>query len=512
MKFNFFQWAGKILLASVIFGYCSVASLSADTGNGDMDTASHAVVKIQTTFFEYSYKNPWQQPRLNSAGGTGFIIEGNRILTNAHVVSLANTIRVQRPGQRSDFEAEVAFIAHDSDLAILTVKDDNFFDGSKPLHIGNTPELNTPVVVVGFPIGGDRISITRGIVSRKDVDAYSHSSIDYHLTVQVDAAINPGNSGGPALQDGKVIGIAFQVYTRGENLGYLIPPPVVNRFLNDIKDGTYDGYIEFGTLDMPTVNPVMKKYLGLDTPEFGDNSGVFVYRVVPDSSAFGHIQPGDILLSLNGYKISEMGDVDYGGHMVAYTEIVDNMANGTEVEAIVWRKGKKESLRFALKKTEVISFQRKNYDTPPEYYMLGGFLFQPMNADLMSAYSGDWGSANRAEIFYRYNYFLRHAIYKTTSRDIVLTRRLSDPVNLYASSYENRIVESVNGKHVRDFAGFVDAIKSVLDKEPYLIIEFIDMPLPLVLSTKDVVQSNEAIMKRYGIPDGERLSSRGGSR
>ena len=226
--------------------------------------ARQAVVHINATLFRYSYRNPWNQPSLVRTSGTGYIVEENRILTNAHIVSGANTVRLRRPDQKTDYEARVAYIAHDCDLALLIVKDKKFFQGSRPLTIGKLPELNSPVEVIGYPVGGDRISVTRGIVSRIDMDVYSHSGIDYHLTIQVDAAINPGNSGGPAMQNGKVIGTAFQVLSDGENLGYLIPPEVMRRFFEDIKDNNYNGYTEFGVLSIPTTHRVLRQALSID--------------------------------------------------------------------------------------------------------------------------------------------------------------------------------------------------------------------------------------------------------
>ena len=52
------------------------------------------------------------------------------------------------------------------------------------------PKLDENVTCVGFPQGGTQISVTRGVVSRIDVDS------QYVLRIQIDAAINPGNSGG----------------------------------------------------------------------------------------------------------------------------------------------------------------------------------------------------------------------------------------------------------------------------------------------------------------------------
>src|SRR5258708_35609280 len=90
------------------------------------------------------------------------------------------------------------------------------------------------------------MSVTTGIVSRIDFQLYTHSSIDSHLAVQISAQINPGNSGGPVLQNGKVVGIAFQGYSGdvAQNVGFMIPTPVIQRFLADIASGHYNRYVD----------------------------------------------------------------------------------------------------------------------------------------------------------------------------------------------------------------------------------------------------------------------------
>ena len=56
------------------------------------------------------------------------------------------------------------------------------------------------ILVAGYPLGGDSLSITKGIVSRVTMTRYAHAS-NKLLGIQIDAAINPGNSGGPAFAD-----------------------------------------------------------------------------------------------------------------------------------------------------------------------------------------------------------------------------------------------------------------------------------------------------------------------
>jgi S1-C subfamily serine protease len=126
----------------------------------------NAVVKIYTVNNEYSYYEPWQKLGSSGSNGSGCIISGKRILTNAHVVANQTFIQVRKAGEAKKYTAEVEAVAHECDLAILKVNDDSFFSGVKPIDIGSLAEIQDKVAVYGFPEGGDKLSITEGVVSR----------------------------------------------------------------------------------------------------------------------------------------------------------------------------------------------------------------------------------------------------------------------------------------------------------------------------------------------------------
>lgn len=128
--------------------------------------------------------------------------------------------QVKRRGDDTKFLAKVLAIGTECDVALLTVDDDAFWEGLRPLEFGGLPRLQDAVAVVGYPIGGDTISVTSGVVSRIEVLSYAHGSTEL-LGIQIDAAINSGNSGGPVFNSrGECVGIAFQSLTGdAENIG-----------------------------------------------------------------------------------------------------------------------------------------------------------------------------------------------------------------------------------------------------------------------------------------------------
>src|SRR5438876_3212681 len=198
-----------------------------------------SLVRITATSVEPDYKAPWNSGGIQRGVGAGFVISGSRIMTNAHVVSNNRYLTVEREGDPNKYRATVLFVANDCDLALITVPAPDFFKNMSPLKFGGIPALESTVSAYGYPIGGERMSVTTGIVSRIDFQLYTHSSIDQHLAIQISAQINPGNSGGPVMQNAKVVGVAFQGYSGdvAQGVAYMVPTPVINRFLKDVSNG-----------------------------------------------------------------------------------------------------------------------------------------------------------------------------------------------------------------------------------------------------------------------------------
>ncbi|MDD4363752.1 MAG: serine protease [Atribacterota bacterium] len=200
-----------------------------------------AIVKVYTVSNSPDYYNPWSMQGPRSSSGSGCIIENNLILTNAHVVSNQTFLQVRKYGDTKRYNAQVVAVSHLTDLALLTVDDPDFFLNEPELSLGELPEIQQEVLVYGFPMGGDMLSITKGVISRIEHQPYVHSSTIF-LAGQIDAAINPGNSGGPVIIDNKIVGVVMAGIPSAQNIGYMVPVPVIKHFFQDLEDRRYDGY------------------------------------------------------------------------------------------------------------------------------------------------------------------------------------------------------------------------------------------------------------------------------
>src|SRR5881394_2007199 len=343
-----------------------------------------SLVRITATEVEPDYRAPWNSGGIQRGIGAGFVIEGNRIMTNAHVVSNSRYLTVERDGDPNKYPATVLFVAHDCDLALVKVASADFFKNMVPLKYGGIPELESVVSAYGYPLGGERMSVTTGVVSRIDFQLYTHSSIDQHLAIQISAQINPGNSGGPVMQDAKVVGVAFQGYSGdvAQGVAYMVPTPVINRFLKDVSDGRYDGYVDLGITYGKLQNPAQRKFLGLKD----DDRGVLVETVVEAGPCAKILQPGDVLLSIDNHPIASDGNVELEGERVEMPEIVERKFKGDSVKFDVWRDKQPLSVTVALSTVWPYLIQGHSYDVKARYVVYGGLLFQPLSLDLMEAY------------------------------------------------------------------------------------------------------------------------------
>ena len=458
-------------------------------------TLFDSVFRIEVATQNPDYRTPSNAGGFAGGNGTGFLIGPNQILTNAHVVSNSRRILVTQRNSARKLPATLTHIAHDCDLALISLDDPTPLEGLIHLPIGGMPELDSEVRAIGYPVGGDRLSVTRGIVSRIDFRPYSHSRADSHLIIQVDAAINPGNSGGPAIQDDKVIGVAFQGLTQADNTGYIIPTPVINRFLTDVKDGQYDKYMDLGVGTFPLFNPAMRKALGL--PD--DDKGVLATNIIPEGPCDGFIQKNDILLAIDGSAIDSAGNITVDGETLVLHEIVERKFAGDIVTLDFLRDGTKQTAEVKLKPLPGSPILTILYGERPEYIFYGGLVIQPLTLNSMSAHR----LSNVTTRYLTTNY-LNKAIFKERPEILILTRVESDELTANMTGFQGAIINTINGEQVLDLD---HAYKLLYETEQpeFTVLEFEDRGRPLALPSAKVKGINQRLMQTNNIPSNHYL-------
>ncbi|MCK5563628.1 MAG: trypsin-like peptidase domain-containing protein [Planctomycetes bacterium] len=458
-------------------------------------TLENSVVMIRSVAQGFDFITPWKQMSMGQGTGSGFVIEGNRILTNAHNVSNNKYIEVKKQNIAKRYPAKVEFVAHDCDLAIIKVLDEIFFDSTAPLQIGGIPKVNTAVNTYGFPLGGKQVSVTKGVVSRIQMDVYAHTRADSHLVIQTDAAINPGNSGGPVLQDGKVVGVAFQGLSIAENIGYMIPTTVIDHFLKDIDDGTYDGFGSVGFIfNLSLHNKSYAEYLKVPFAQ----QGVIITDVLINSTVEDVLKKNDVLIKVDDYPIDNDAMIKIYGLTLHMSEAIEQKQLGETVELQFYRDGqlKNATATVALNRT-VLAYWRL-FDEPPKYYVYAGLTFVPLSRNFLE----NWGSEWITDIPFYLRYLFHNSTQLNTDRErkeyIVLSEVLPDDVNAYCGRYKNKVVESINGKTIRSAQDVQTAFETNSGK--FCTIEFMGSSTALILDNEKAKQRHPEILKKYNVP------------
>ncbi|KAK1357825.1 putative peptidase S1C, Peptidase S1, PA clan [Heracleum sosnowskyi] len=453
-----------------------------------------AVVKVFCVHTDPNFSLPWQRKRQYSSSSSGFVIGGRRVLTNAHSVEHHTQVKLKKRGSDTKYVATVLAIGTECDIAMLTVADDEFWEGVSPVEFGDLPTLQDAVTVVGYPIGGDTISVTSGVVSRIEILSYVHVSTEL-LGLQIDAAINSGNSGGPAFNDrGACVGIAFQSlkHDDAENIGYVIPTPVIRHFIQDYeKNGGYTGFPILGIEWQKMENPDLRMSVGMKS----NQKGVRIRRIDPTAPEFEVLKPSDIILSFDGVDIANDGTVPFRhGERIGFSYLVSQKYTGESAAIKVLRNS--ETLKFDIK----LESHRKlipahNKGRPPSYYIIAGFVFTTVSVPyLRSEYGKDYDLEAPVKLLDK----LLHEMPQFPDEQIVvISQVLVADINIGYEDIVNTQVLAFNGQPVKNLKSLASMVESCDAEFLKFDLEYQQI---VVLQTKSAKAATLDILTTHCIP------------
>lgn len=462
-------------------------------------TIENSVVKIVNQYNQFSWYTPWDSGSTGKGTGSGFVISGKKIMTNAHVVSDTALLLVYFHNDPQPYPARVSAIAHECDLALLELIDESRIEGVPELRFDGLPQLRSRVVTYGYPAGGQLISSTVGVVSRIEPQTYVHSGIAQYLAVQTDAAINPGNSGGPVIQEGQVVGVAFQGNSNLENMGFFIPIQVIDHFLKDLEDGKHNGFPYLGILAANQENPAARAYAGMNDSE----TGVRIENIIKGSCPEGILQIDDIITSIEGFPIANDGTVQWNRLRLPFDFLVDLKQMGENVHFEIIRNEERIEIDVTLNEYKPVNGRANLYDITPNYYIYAGLVFAPLNREVLKTYSNNWVVDAPQELIYETYYRpLIENDYFDTPR-VVQIRRMDHEVNAEETRYLYRLIETVNGKKINTLQNIADAFEN--NEADQHIIRFTHGNRSTFLDRKKADAAHEEILEKYAIPTDRRL-------
>ncbi|MDC8758604.1 S1C family serine protease [Janthinobacterium fluminis] len=488
---------GSLLLALSL----SLPGAAVHAGGAPQESAAAApglensVVKVFSTLRRPDPYKPWTKAAPQDVTGSGVVIEGRRILTNAHVVGYASQVQVQANQAGDKVSASVVAISRGMDLAVLKLDDESFFNGRPALPRANVlPEVRDAVFAYGYPTGGTSLSITKGIVSRIEFVPIHYPVSG--LRVQIDAAVNPGNSGGPVIAGDKMVGLAFAGASNAQNIGYIIPNEEIELFLRDVAAGRQDAKPAMFDTMQTLENPAMRRFLKLDKSV----EGAVVVQHAGRGDAAYPLKEWDVVTRIGDYPVDNQGMVKLGANArVRFQYRVQQLAKNGFVPLTVVRNGKPLTVQLpvAPARPQLIPSLQGAY---PSFFIYGPIVFSRATAEFMAGPASNPGTLQAMSFVANPLVTRRGDEPDAEHEELVVVSSPFFPHKLVAG-YNNRsgsVLQSLNGVPVRSLGHLVALLRDSQDE--LLTLRFDQRGVEtIVLPRQEVMAATEAILSDNGI-------------
>ena len=481
----------RVLIRWFVLSLCTILPSSVHA----QDAIRDLVVKIHAIHHSPDLLRPWTKSAPRQVNGSGVVISGKRILTNAHVVKYASQIYVQPNQSASYIPARVEAMTPGMDLAVLRLDDEAFFENRGVLPFAQElPRVKDAINVYGYPTGGTELSVTQGIVSRIEYTDYYYQATG--LRIQVDAALNFGNSGGPAVSDGKLVGLVFSLIQNAQNIGYLIPVEEIQLFLNDIADGVYDGKPQFYDIIQTVENDALRQRLGLPK---GIN-GVMVAQPYRDSTDYP-LQEWDVITKIGDMPIDSDGKVPIRYDLrLSASYLVQKYAKNGTVPLTVYRDGRLIDVNLPVlpQRELVIPYLM---DKNPRFFIFGPFVFAPTTQDYLERL----GNQQPPTLGHRPSPLVTRRYDKPAfdKEELVVVAAPLFPSRI-TKGYDdpNRsVVSEVNGTPVKNLRHLVEILRDSQDER--ITFKFASSGVltheTMVFNRKDLIEATGKILEENGI-------------
>jgi len=291
----------------------------------------------------------------------------------------------------------------------------------------------------------------------------------------------------------RVVGVVMQSLSKSQNIGYMVPVPVVQHFLTDMEDGRYDGFPEDGITFQTMENSALRKMYGLGEKR----SGGLVISVLPGTPAQGRIFPGDVILSLDGRNVADDGTVEFrSGERTSANYCTQQHQLGEEMRLKILRHGKEKTIRITLDQSwghhELVPMLLN--DVLPTYYTYGGLVFSPLTMNYLLA----WGDKPNKDAPPNLVYFLLNSEPGVKGEEVVIiVKVLPSEVNNGYQDFVNQRITEVNGKKIKNLRDLIRIVESC-ERDRFVVFKN-QRGRRIVLDRKRVEKEQDKILRTYRI-------------
>jgi S1-C subfamily serine protease len=486
--------------------------LSLATAYGKKETTSQqtavqprelSLVRVNVTGQAYDYFRPWQKRAPFSKRALGAVLSQGRILVTADLVANQNYVELERAESGEKAGASVTVVDYEANLALLQPQDKKFLDGLAPLELANDTIVGDRLAALQLEQTGALV-VTDGLLTGVQVTRYP-AEVGQFLTYRVSIALQYRDNSYtvPLVKENKLAGLLLRYDPRSQVMD-VIPIPIIAHFLKDAANPHYGGFPSVGFSYFSTRDPQLRKYAG----ESGPGSGVYVTGIEPGAAVQkAGLQVGDIISGIGGFDIDQNGNyVDAVYKKLDFTNLLTGRAFvGDKVPFKVHRQGKPLQLDVTLERraAEDYIIQPYSHDAAPNYFVLGGLIFQELSRQYLREWGGNW-MKEAPQRFVFLDRFQWELFPEGRRRVVVLSQVL--PVNgtLGYDDVGYLTVKKVNDKEIRSLADLAEAAKN--SNEGFYRIETEEDPKFIALDAAQARTDEPVLRDSYGLPSLERLN------
>ncbi|MBN8418060.1 MAG: PDZ domain-containing protein [Verrucomicrobia bacterium] len=455
---------------------------------------SNSLVRVNATSQPYSLHLPWQKESPSGRRGLGVVLAGNRVLVTAQMVADATYIELELPDKGQKIPAKVVAVDYEANLALLEATSDKqktFFAGLKPMAVDVSTRIGDNVDILQTGRVGELIKseLKIGKVLTRHYNVEGSGFLVYEANNIVRSEANSFTL--PVVKGGKLVGLLLS-YDSKNQVTTILPAPIIEHFLKDVADGSYEGFPSLGMELQATLDEQFREFLGLKP----DAPGVLISMIMKGGSAEkAGMKKGDILVAINGFAIDSRGDYrDPQFGALSSSHLVRGRAYvGDKVEIKVIRDGKEVTLNGELTRRKPDDYLVLPYlfDKGPRYVLMGGLLFQELSRPYLDAF----GEERRGGAILRLAHVASHPEqYEEEGRKklVFLSLVLPTPSAQGYDKLGGQVVNKVNGRTIHDLNDLAEAFKS--SKDNMHVIELNDFPHVLYLDTFNAERDNMSLL------------------
>jgi hypothetical protein len=485
-----------IALALIAWSYQS-AQAAADTiiePAGQAEVLNKSLVHIEASIYSYNPLYPWRHTDLTKQAGYGCAVSEYEILTTAYNVADAKFITIRRFGQNEQIEAKVKVVDYESNLCLLELDRAKTAPPLQPVVFSELYNKGDGVEFYWFDKNG-QVYNGRGYIDR--IELYrSPLSFGQFINIVAGNVSQLAGAGHLLCHNEKIIGLGCW-YNKDVSESGIIPAVVINKFLKDVRAGSYKGFAMPGFAYQPLLDPAVRAYLKMPADL---KDGVYVTDVNTVGTGSDSLKQDDVILAIDGAAIDAHGKFqDSRYKRISFIHLITSKDTGDKLTFDIWRQGQKQQLQIEAKTFEatdmLVPFHE--YDRQSQYVVVGGFVLQQLSGKYLQAWGSDWqGKADP----HLYHYFNDLGFKGSDERKdiVILSQVLPAEINLGYQSLRQVVVSKYNGMVIRSMADIPKAQASNPQAE-FDIIELENDNPTIVIPRSELPQADALIATRYGI-------------